>query len=67
MNRYEGYDRYRDVMVKVVASSDEHCSTECSYLEHGGKNGICTLFGSLSYDEKEGEFKRILECMLAER
>ena len=67
MERFSGYDRYRDVMVKVVASSSEHCSTECNHLEHGGKHGICALFGTVTYDEHEGEFKRDTECMMAER
>lgn len=67
MQRFDGFDRYRDVVVKVVASSSEHCSTECPHLECGGKHGICALFGSLCFDEREGEFWRDPECRMSER
>lgn len=59
-------DRYRDVKIIAVVETMDHCSTECNFLEHGGKHGICTVFGSLAYDEKRGDFQRHPVCRMSE-
>jgi hypothetical protein len=67
MKRYEGYDRYRDVTVKVMASSESHCSRECGFLEGDDIRGMCNLFGrSLVFGAQEKLFERCSDCRIYE-
>jgi hypothetical protein len=60
-------DPIRDVIIKVVVEDMDHCSKACAYLEGDDTCGLCTIFGSVTFDKATGSFSRHSECYMSER